>query len=464
MTAISKQLKFTALAVTSTLALTVGAPRAAASPLPVPSVGYGITIYQTACPPAGPCVAVGQVSVDATGGSNDTPEGSLAPLIETQSGSGWVATIPPTGPEGYGRLFAVSCPAAGQCVAIGDAGDGYGSMIETESGGQWKYSLATSSSLWADDLYQLACWSPTQCVTIGSFAFAMTLSDGHWTLTMLPLPSNAHANQNYLTMNWDSEDCLPDGDCFAWGTYTTKTGAIRRMLDIEVGGKWSVREVPNLTNAAAAYAETCQSADHCFTIDVLNQGNHVLPFGNTLFESQSATRWQKLKVPLPANASRSHAAVLYAIACQSQSLCLSVGAYRTSAGHNRPLLVAYANNKLRTLPTPLPANASTKLRAELDAVICPAEGGCLATGFYHTKTGATEGFALREHGARWTATALVIRRRGGEPGGIYVDQSQPGCAPDGYCAVAINYCSIANGCRRDVDSPYENVADAFTLP
>ena len=101
------------------------------------------------------CVAVGQTFTDTAGGS----VGELVGDIETDTGGAWSpsqAPFPPGWPTGTGAngaqlaLTGVSCPAAGWCVASGEA------------------------------------ISPTS----GDVDVAVTLSQGTWTTAVLPTPAD----------------------------------------------------------------------------------------------------------------------------------------------------------------------------------------------------------------------------------------------------------------------------------
>ncbi|MGO9180445.1 MAG: hypothetical protein ACLQHS_14475 [Candidatus Limnocylindrales bacterium] len=115
------------------------------------------------CPATGWCVAVGDY-VDVSGNQQG--------LIETLADGTWTATTAPlsglspaaaTTPNGYVYLAALSCPAVGSCVAAGlyvDASGYQQGLIETLSGGNWTATTAPLSGL-----SPAAGTNPTRCTS-----------------------------------------------------------------------------------------------------------------------------------------------------------------------------------------------------------------------------------------------------------------------------------------------------------
>ncbi|MGH9030030.1 MAG: protein kinase domain-containing protein, partial [Acidimicrobiales bacterium] len=139
-----------------------------------------LTATGESCPAVGSCVVVG-FYVDVSGGS----EGFIATL---SSGSWTVITAPlnglgiPAATNPNASLNAVSCPAAGSCVAVGTYSGG--GLIEALTGGAWAPTSAPGDFP-GDVLEGVSCPSAGTCVAVGTGSIE-TLSGGSWTATAQP--------------------------------------------------------------------------------------------------------------------------------------------------------------------------------------------------------------------------------------------------------------------------------------
>lgn len=144
-----------------------------------------------------------------------------------------VSTVPWTVPgSSLTSVTAVSCPAVGQCVALGTRRDANGAVgvLDTLSSGQWS-SFVLASPVVPALPHALSCVSVDFCVAVpfGPTFVATTtpavLTDvqGAWTLVAIPLPKGEHLGT--LSYVW----CAPRGSsfhgptCLATGTASTAT-------------------------------------------------------------------------------------------------------------------------------------------------------------------------------------------------------------------------------------------------
>ena len=178
--------------------------------------------------------------------------GSNEGLIETRSEGMWTPTEAalPTDASANPQvsLFAVTCPAAGACVAVGNYTDTSGNiegLVETLSGGQW---TGTVAPLPADgdvmgrqaDVSDVSCPAVRFCVALGDYdagpnqqGFVETLSGGMWTATEAPLPSNAALSGNSGTplSSLNAVTCRAAGSCVVMGQYIDTADVLEGVIE-----------------------------------------------------------------------------------------------------------------------------------------------------------------------------------------------------------------------------------------
>ena len=210
------------------------------------------------CPAVGSCSAVGSY-VDV---SQQTDA-----VIATLAGGTWSASTAPlsglnpppnTSATGLARLDAVSCPATGTCVAVGDyqdTGNNRDGFAETLSGGTW--SAATfpmtglvPTGLSVSSLTGISCPSAGACTAVGTYQDASgqtaasgiehglleTLSAGTWTATAAPTVA-LEPPQIYTTdpseepVTLDNVTCAAAGSCVAIGYYTDPGQSLDGLIE-----------------------------------------------------------------------------------------------------------------------------------------------------------------------------------------------------------------------------------------
>ena len=217
-----------------------GSPSVMTAPVPTAEANAGtdprVSLDAVSCDSSTSCVAVGTYQ-DSSGEQG---------LIESLSGGTWSATAAPLGglsdpgsAPGYQnmRLPAVSCPAAGSCVAVGNYDDASGlqqSLIETLSGGTWSATTAPLSNLSpaatgnpAIVFDALSCPASGSCVAIASYldssggtdGLIETLSGGTWTATTAPLGGLTPGSASPPVVPLTALSCPATGSCVVIGDY-----------------------------------------------------------------------------------------------------------------------------------------------------------------------------------------------------------------------------------------------------
>ena len=160
-------------------------------------------------------------------------------------------TAPSNALSGSGGLLdSISCPSAGNCVAVDSCqnnSDAFQETEATESGGTWgQAATVTSPSNAASnpgaDLTGVSCTSPGNCVAVGEYidvsgngqAMEATESGGTWGQTAkVTSPSNAASNPG---ADLTGVSCTSPGNCVAVGEYSDVSGNGQAMEAAESGG------------------------------------------------------------------------------------------------------------------------------------------------------------------------------------------------------------------------------------
>jgi hypothetical protein len=346
---------------------------------PLPSKGVrNSVLFTVACPTTSTCNAVG---------AYDTKHRGQAGLIESFSSGKWHAISAPVPsnvyrPENAGRLRDVDCPTTSSCIAIGtyDAtslDDDQGLIDAWMGGQQW---TATEAPLPADadstpsvDGRSVACGGPGSCVALFAYGITSTsggaaidsLSNGTWTSTEAPLPSDANT---VADPHLNAVTCSSPSTCIAVGGYTNSDGRDTGLIETLSDGTWAPIETPE----TGGYADvSCPTSTSCIAVAASQAGS--------LVEMLANGTWNPVAAPLPNDAS-AQGGILESIACQSVTVCVASGNYSDQAGDELGLIETLSSGTWSSTAAPLPPNADT--HSFMNGTACPASGSCLAVGQY----------------------------------------------------------------------------------
>jgi len=409
---------------------------------PAGHAGAGQQIEDVTCASATWCVAVG--SYNAGPSSAAVSNG----LIDTWSNGAWTPTaeaIPgnvnnPVTNEPYlgGGLSSVSCAAVGSCVAIG------GDVIEMLSDGSWTGTQAPipSDVSWGSSevtLGGVTCSSAASCVIFGQDInrsvdpnqkqlFFDTLSAGTWVATDAPLPANAdvsYSGEDTLT----SISCPAAGSCIAVGQYAYAPFQIAGLIDTLSNGAWTATEAPQPPSTATYQQNALESVSCPTTAFCVAVGSYPAA-GNGVsepdIETFSGGTWVESEAPVPANvsgASREIGNQLDSVTCPAAGSCEAVGSYTLASNSEPGPLLDTLANGTWT-PLEGPLPGSGKYGTLAD-VSCPTMASCVAVGEYviPANTGNAAAPLIETFGSGWTATS--------GPGGLYL--SSVSCPASGTC-------------------------------
>ncbi len=284
-----------------------------------------------ACTGHGDCVAVGDYR--ATVGKD------FAFIVSQRRGTWGRATTAGPLPSGTSTsaLYAISCPAAGSCEAVGfiyvdSVNEG---IVLTQVRGRWKQERTFRAPVGPSLILSgIACTRPGDCVTDGSYsptdsatdydAVGYVQSRGKWgRATTVAAPKKVSSP----AVSLDSAACMASGSCLGAGGYEVGSSGYPMAVP-ESGGKWrAATRLPLPLHATGAYPDgvSCASARLCVVAGGYSTSSSL---DLAYLASLVSGRWKDAGgVILPANAISPAHSFLYAVSCASDGYCATVGYY-----------------------------------------------------------------------------------------------------------------------------------------
>jgi hypothetical protein len=359
------------------------------------------------------------------------------------------------------QLNATSCSSSSFCVTVGsvrDTSNNYFPLVDTYAGGVWTSALvATPTDIdpghWNGTLNGVSCPADGECVAVGTYdsydqaasvqyqdPLLASLVNGSWSGIQGGMPSGV---PNGL-FNVSSVSCPTPTFCSAAGIYSYNTD-IGMIWDWSPAG-WSTSEVPisdpTITDMQVM-AISCSDANDCVATGTYTDAAYV---NQGLILTYTSGVWSAIQAPLPTNAYRASGGSgtrLYAVDCPQVDYCVAVGTYSdTTSATYQPLIETLSSGVWSTVEGPVPTDA-TGAGAVLNGVYCPTEGSCIATGFFGGSNGIF-GMILAQSGNTWSAAdaplppglVSAIRMKGARDFATTASSSLTGvgCASSGFCA------------------------------
>ena len=301
-----------------------------------------------------------------------------------------VQAVPP--PDGFGGNFqgGVSCPAAGECVAVRS---GTVNTVERWDGTSWAaQSVPTPPHEHHGQSLGVSCDTPANCVAVGFYynasnaatAIIEQWNGAAWTFPAAPVPVNATSSR------LDAVSCQSPANCMAAGTYTTDTG-MTQFTPFAAhwnGTSWTFETMPG-----SASSLSCPTASECLAVGGVG----------AFAERWRDGVWQAMSAP-PPPAGASSLYELNGVSCHNARTCVAVGSYFGASGILQPAAEAW-NGHVWTVSTP-PAPATT-LEARLTAVSCATTTSCTAVGYSGYKPNLNHTLAVALTAASWRIQRTV---------------------------------------------------------
>ena len=293
--------------------------------------------------------AVVCISVAWTGAAAQAQSLGQATLIQAPTG----AAADPNA-----VLNAIACPAAGECVAVGQYVDGKGikqAMVVDQADGVWAQAVKVASPAepktgpYGASLSSVACTAAGKCIAVGGYTdgsgdlrpMQVTQTNGFWnsSATAVAIPAGADSN--------------PDSALVAISCPGAGSGSCVAL------GYFEQNEYREMMIAGASTAGVGAPAK-------------VTPPGNTVAEGSAS--W-----PTGANYL---GPVLAGVGCSDPGTCVSIGNYpATPLGEILPMFATGSSASASEITTiSQPAGQSSGSLGQLIAIACPGTGYCEAGG------------------------------------------------------------------------------------
>jgi hypothetical protein len=392
-----------------------GAPAWSVLSTPNPEQPTG-SFSAVSCTSASACMAVGNA---------EASNGSPVMLAERWNGTAWaIQHIPSPAGSTVSYLEGVSCPSASACTAVGFYATGSGAAVmlaERWNGTVWaSQPVAGPSGLTSPVLYAVSCPSASACTAVG-FAnktygstivpatLAVRWNGTAWATQSVPSPGGAHGSGLF------GVSCPSASVCTAVGFSNVASGVAQVTLAVRWNGTaWATQSTVSPGGYPGSYLQgvSCTSASACTATGTYGNGSGVHGVGTaTLAERWNGTAWTVQTTPSP-DQSEDPDNLLAAVSCTSASACTAVGpAYTTSSGATKNLAERWNGTAWAIQTVPGPAGS-------LMGVSCPSVSACTATGSYSTSTGISKTLAEGWNAVAW-ATQPTPNPGGAENSELY---------------------------------------------
>lgn len=430
--------------------------------LPAGSSGlYQGQFSSLSCPAATTCAATG-IYLAASGEAGSFAADEVNGTWKKPS-----VLVAPPGASTHPNLsiYASSCGASGDCVAVGnytDAKLNVWPVVVSERNGRWlqgvKITLPTGAPANESGaiLRDVSCTKVGQCSGVGTYYdaspnFAHTLGfvvsevHGAWKKAVqITLPSDANANP---LINVNQISCAAPGQCSAVGSYITNNSVTTAIAINQVNGAWRPATVIALPGDASAYAGASLSAVDCAasgTCTAIGTYNTSAGGVATMVVSESGNTWGRaLHLAMPVGAATNPRPFFYgfrAMSCANSTNCAAGGQYVDSSGDYQGFLVRETSGKWgRATEMPLPAGASMAgHNGGVVSVTCPTPTRCSAGGAYLDASGNYQATILSSTTSGWSGARVSLPGGAttvGIDGGLYALS----CPTTGPCTAIGSY-------------------------
>lgn len=355
--------------------LSSGAPASASTTwrvqfaLKPPGVSHATILTGVSCPARGDCTAVGF----------SHRNGAAFIAAEHWDGTGWaiqpIASLPGTS---QAFLEGVSCASATSCTAVGSdylTTGGEQPLAEHWDGTSWTLEHVPLPASASGQLAAVSCASATSCTAIGGYGTpsAGGLMAEHWDGTSwsfehVPLP--ALSDGQLLGVS-----CPTAMDCIAVGESGGSTSPLAEQWN---GSRWTIQTMPRPAgNNITLTGVSCTQPAACTAVGYTSNG--------ALQQTAAVERWNGTRWAIQNDAAPAQT-ILFGVSCSSAQACTAVGEDVS------PTAVAehWDGTSWTLQPTPQPRSTTTG--AGFNGVSCLESSYCTAVGDY-----APGGRPLAEH-------------------------------------------------------------------
>lgn len=407
--------------------------------------GYG-SVLAVSCAAPGDCAAGG------AGGGKQA-------FVVSETNGAWGKPIAVPGLKrlntgGHAAVVAISCPAAGECVAGGYYSVDlfvYEPFVVSETNGVWGRAIEVRGTepppdVGGDDqVVSISCAAVGECAAGGSYsdasgdqAFVVSETGGVWG-TAIVVPGTAALNTGgYATVK--SISCAAAGECAAGGFYSQHDATEGELAFVasETNGVWGdAIEVPGMPPLSSGTSEvdaiSCPAAGEC-------AAGGVYPSGAFLVDEKNGSWGTAIGVPgMEKLTGPGLFADVASVSCSAAGECAAVGGFYNSTTYDSGGFLVSETSGTWGNAIKVPGTAKLPAYiASMDSVSCAAPGECAAGGVYHFSDFDGHVLVVSETNGKWEKAIEVPGSPAPATGwgaGISVSCAAAGeCAAGGYVA------------------------------
>ncbi|WP_300607046.1 serine/threonine-protein kinase [Trebonia sp.] len=267
-----------------------------------------------------------------------------------------------------------------------------------------------------------------------------------WTAGQAPLPAGA-VGASPLGARLYGVACPAAGNCVAVGLYGGQGGlnSNKPLVETLSGGTWTASVGVAGTKVSGFTAVACPAPGSCVAVGAYDNalGSLGLVAGTLSYGT-----WTASGLPLPPDADRKTSAQLDDVECPAQGTCIATGYYLDQNNGWQALIEMLSGGRWTAMRAPLPAGAvpagavpgtGSVVTAALEGAACPAIGSCIAVGKYTVHGGASAPFADTLSGGSWTPATVPLPR--GAADGNLAELVGISCLMPGNCVAVGQYAS-----------------------
>ena len=316
------------------------------------------------------------------------------------------------------RLDALSCPAAGSCVAVGgyqDSSRSFHGLIETLSNGTWSAAMLPTSGLSPAVgpggliLRTVSCPAGDWCAATGNYPdssgaqqqLLAILAGGSWTASTAPLTGlNPPPASNPLA-TLSSLACPAAGSCVAAGYYAEASAHEDGLIETLNHGTWTATTAPTAGLSPAPGIGVggsvhltslfCSGVGACVAAGLYDASGH----GHGLAETLSGRSWSAATMPTAGLTPIAQSVnSVTGVSCPAAGSCAAIGTYQDVSGIEHGMLGTLAGGTWTAKTAPItglnpppiytadPTQPPDTVPVTLASVACPANGSCVVAGYY----------------------------------------------------------------------------------
>jgi hypothetical protein len=370
----------------------------------IPSGSVSTFPLAVGCPTGGACLAVGYYNLRIS-----PQEVDQVAFAERWDGHRWnLMNVPvPSSAASLSELTGISCPAAGNCTAVGEYLANVLDvptplpLVEHWNGHTWTRQIAPSPTSVADaPLSSVSCSTASACTAVGHMDLPFGVRepfvetwDGHtWSITDSP---GTDAELRGVA-------CVRTGTCIAVGDQSLPVPVT--LAERSTGGSWRVDDTPDPSDANFSYelgSVSCHELSSCVAVGTA-PSNLSGGLSSNVVETWNGSTWSLQTVPVPVGGTAFN--FLSSVSCPALHTCVAVGS--AGASHDNWIL-GWDGTTWRLEPSPAPSSLANH-GAVLTGVSCSAVNVCMAVGYYSGENFNEFPFAERSSPSSTTGTAVRL--------------------------------------------------------